>query len=133
MQGVEADNGFHLNGDFKNYGFSQWHYRPFTLESLFGYCDALQEMLLQEHQGYLDIFPAVPQEWLKKLSFKKLRSYGGVLVSAKALNGQIEQVELVLPCDMEIKIKNVFNGQVLNCTQNKETKVLMDKEGYFIL
>lgn len=132
-KGFVADNGFHLNGDFKNYGFSQWHYRPFTLESLFGYCDALQEMLLQEHQGYLDIFPAVPQEWMQNLSFKKLRSYGGVLVSAKALNGQVEQVELVLPCDMEIKIKNVFNGQDLNCTQNRETKVLTDKEGYFII
>ena len=25
-------NGFHLNGDYKNHGVSQWHYRPFTLE-----------------------------------------------------------------------------------------------------
>ena len=64
---------------------------------------------------------------------KSYRSAGGVLVSAKALNGQVEQVELVLPCDMEIKIKNVFNGQDLNCTQNRETKVLTDKEGYFII
>ena len=51
--GFVAENGFHLNGDFKNYGYTTFHYRPFTLESSFGYCDALQEMLLQEHQGYL--------------------------------------------------------------------------------
>lgn len=132
-KGFVADNGFHLNGDFKNYGFSQWHYRPFTLESLFGYCDALQEMLLQDHQGYLDIFPAVPREWLKKLSFKKLRSYGGVLVSAKALNGQIEQVELVLPCDMEMKIKNAFNISTLCCVQDKKEKVVTDCDGYFTI
>jgi alpha-L-fucosidase 2 len=132
-KGFVADNGFHLNGDFKNYGFSQWHYRPFTLESLFGYCDALQEMLLQDHQGYLDIFPAVPQEWMKKLSFKKLRSYGGVLVSAKALNGQIEQVELVLPCDMEIKIKNTFNTSTLCCVQDKKEKFLTNCDGYFTI
>lgn len=130
-KGFVADNGFHLNGDFKNYGFSQWHYRPFTLESLFGYCDALQEMLLQDHQGYLDIFPAVPREWLEKLSFKNLRSYGGVLVSAKALNGQIQEVELVLPCDMQIKVKNAFNVSTLRCVQDKEEKALVSNNGYF--
>jgi alpha-L-fucosidase 2 len=132
-KGFVADNGFHLNGDFKNYGFSQWHYRPFTLESLFGYCDALQEMLLQDHQGYLDIFPAVPQEWLKKLSFKKLRSYGGVLVSAKAVNGQIEQVELVLPRDMGIKIKNAFHVSALCSIQDNKEKVVTEREGYFMI
>ena len=40
-KGLVADNGFHLNGDFKYYGYSQWHYRPFTLESSFGYCDEI--------------------------------------------------------------------------------------------
>ena len=45
--GFVADNGFHLNGDFKNYGFSRFKYRPFTLESLYAFCDAIQEMLLQ--------------------------------------------------------------------------------------
>ena len=75
-KGFVADNGFHLNGDFKNYGYSQWHYRPFTLESLFGYCDALQEMLLQEHQGYLDVFPAIPQDWAQfNVSFKNFFHY----------------------------------------------------------
>ena len=132
-KGFVADNGFHLNGDFKNYGFSQWHYRPFTLESSFGYCDALQEMLLQEYQGYLDIFPAVPQEWMQNLSFKKLRSYGGVLVSAKAKRGKIQEVELILPRDMELKIKNVWNMQTLLCVQNKQETRMTDLDGYFII
>ena len=132
-KGFVADNGFHLNGDFKNYGFSQWHYRPFTLESSFGYCDALQEMLLQEYQGYLDIFPAVPQEWMQNLSFKKLRSYGGVLVSAKAKEGKIQEVELILPRDMELKIKNVWNMQTLLCVQNKQETRITDLDGYFII
>ena len=69
-KGYVAENAFHLNGDFKWYGFGEWHYRPFTLESAFGYCDALQEMLLQEHQGYIHVFPAVPMDWKKqKISF----------------------------------------------------------------
>lgn len=132
-KGFVADNGFHLNGDFKNCGFSQWHYRPFTLEGLFGYCDALQEMLLQEHQSYLDIFPAVPTEWLNKLSFKKLRSYNGVLVSARAERGKVVQVELVLPCNMELRIKNVFQTSRISCLQNKARSILTEKDGYFII
>lgn len=61
-KGFVADNGFHLNGDFKGYGFSQFHYRPFTLESSFGFCDALHEMLMQDHVA-LEVFPAIPDEW----------------------------------------------------------------------
>ena len=43
-----------------------------------------------------------------------------VLVSAKALNGQIEQVEFILPCGMEIKIKHTFNTSALCCVQDKK-------------
>ena len=81
--GFVADNGFHLNGDFKNYGYTTFHYRPFTLESSFGFCDALHEMLLQDHMGYINLFPAIPEEWKRReISFDRLRSQGGVLVSA---------------------------------------------------
>jgi len=66
-----------------------------TLESLFGYCDALQEMLMQEHQGYLHLFPAIPDEWREeKISFKNLRSYDGILVSAKWKQGKVEEVAI---------------------------------------
>ena len=81
--GFVEDNGFHVNGDFKHYGYSSMHYRPFTLESLFGFCDALQEMLLQDHMGYIHLFPAIPAEWQgREISFTDLRARGGVLVSA---------------------------------------------------
>ena len=107
-KGCVADNGFHLNGDFKHLGFSQWHYRPFTLESLFGFCDAVQEMLLQEHLGYVDLFPAIPEEWEKKVSFKRLRSYGGVLVSAEYENGKTKKAVFESRRNIKIKILNNF-------------------------
>lgn len=89
-RGFVAENGFHLNGDFKYYGYTQWHYRPFTLESLFGFCDALHEMLLQDHRGFIELFPAVPDEWRSRtIEFKNLRSRGGILISAKLKNGRL--------------------------------------------
>lgn len=130
--GFVAENGFHLNGDFQNKGYSTLHYRPFTLESLFGYCDALQEMLLQEHQGYLHLFPAIPGTWEgRDVSFRQLRSYGGVLVSARAKDGYLQEVLLELPKPMHVKLKNTFRGKsaVLKCAGRNE--IIFEKDGFF--
>ena len=133
-KGFVADNGFHLNGDFKGYGYSQWHYRPFTLESLFGYCDALQEMLLQEHQGYIHLFPAIPQEWQnKKITFTRFRSYGGVEVGAEYLGGKTTRAELRLSRKTTLRIKNTFGGNTLTVKQGKTLFTIEATDGYFTI
>lgn len=129
-----ADNGFHLNGDFKEYGFTTFHYRPFTLESSFGWCDALHEMLFQDHQGYVHLFPAIPLEWKdKKISFKKLRSIGGVLLSATLNKNVLENVVLETQKPQTVRLKNTFGvGQV--CVDDGFTKrVAVDTDGFFII
>ena len=122
--GFVAENGFHLNGDYKGYGYTTFHYRPFTLESSFGYCDALHEMLMQDHQGYLHLFPAVPLDWdTRKLAFKNLRSVNGVLVSAERKNGKVGGLMLLSEKAATVRVKNVFgretlrfsDGQTLSC------------------
>ena len=119
--GYVADNGFHLNGDFKHYGYNCNHYRPFTLESLYGYCDALHQMLLQDHQGYLHLFPALPMDWKEeKTSFKDLRTIGGILVSSACKNGKTLELRLKAPRAMKLSIKNTFGGDVLNVVHNKQ-------------
>ncbi|MEG0692698.1 MAG: hypothetical protein RR444_06415, partial [Oscillospiraceae bacterium] len=59
-----SQNGFHLNGDYKKRGVSQFHYRPFTLEANMCAADSLQEMLLQTEDSTINLFPAIPEEWL---------------------------------------------------------------------
>lgn len=117
-RGCVAENGFDLTGDFKNYGFCQWHYRPFTLEGLFGFCDALQEMFLQEHQGYIDLFPAVPNDWTK-ISFKRLRSYQGILVSAEWKDRKVQKVVLESKRNVRVRLLNAFEGEVLTLKHSK--------------
>lgn len=102
-----ADNGFHLNGDFKNYGFSRYKYRPFTLESLYAFCDAVQEMLMQCHRGYIHLFAALPTDW-KECAFRHLRSYGGTLVSAELRDGALRRVVLDGGVNKTVRIKNTF-------------------------
>lgn len=107
-KGFVAENGFHLNGDYKHYGYTRFHYRPFTLESLFGFCDALHEMLLQDHQGCIELFPAIPDEWrIRGVVFKNLRSRGGLLISATVLNGEINTLEVKSPNETSV----VINGK----------------------
>lgn len=130
--GFVGDNGFHLNGDFKRKGYSSFHYRPFTLESLFGYCDALQEMLLQEHQGYLHLFPAIPEAWQEReISFQQLRSYGGLLVSGKARKGYLQEVILEAPRSMHIRIKNTFSEKSVTVEGVGTKDVISENAGYF--
>ena len=128
-KGCVADNGFNLNGDYKRYGFSQWHYRPFTLEGLFGYCDALQEMLLQDHNGFIEVFPAIPEEWQKKVSFKNLRSYKGVLVSASYKDGKPCKVVLKSRRKNTVELLNNFGCDNLIVQRKNETLTVNVKQG----
>lgn len=88
-----SPNGFHLNGDYKNYGYSSFHYRPFTLEANMCAADALQEMLMYMNHNVLEVFPAVPAEWEEKeVSFSRLRGEGGILISAVLKKGKLRSL-----------------------------------------
>ncbi|MDO8588588.1 MAG: hypothetical protein Q7T82_16290 [Armatimonadota bacterium] len=85
-----SQNGFHLNGDFKNHGVCAAQYRPFTLEGNMAAAAALQEMLLRTTDGVIHVFPAIPDSWREKgVSFRDLRGEGAVLVSAEIAAGQL--------------------------------------------
>ena len=130
--GFVTDNGFHLNGDFKNYGFSCFKYRPFTLESLFAYCDAIQEMLLQNHQGYLHAFPALPNEWKRKIAFRHLRAYGGILVSAEMKDGKLTHLTLEGGKAQSVRIKNTFSStELVICANGEQTPISAACEAVF--
>lgn len=129
--GFVAENGFHLNGDFKQYGYTTFHYRPFTLESSFGFCDALQEMLLQEHQGYIHLFPAIPEDWNKQeVSFEKLRSYGGILISAKKIGDEVSAT-VCAKVPMTVRLKNTFHSERVRVVGKTRTDIRDEQQGYF--
>lgn len=107
-----GDNGFQLNGDFKDKHNSFFKIRAFTLEAEFCFNDAIQEMLMQEHEGCLELLPAIPKSW-RSVSFKKLRSYGGLLVSLKLRRGKISYLELFAKRDTTLKIKDTHGLSAL--------------------
>ena len=116
-----ADNGFHLNGDFKKYGVSLIHYRPFTLEANYAYCDAVHNMLIQDHLGYIELFPCVPDDWKdEEISFENLRAKNGVLISATYKNGSVEKLKIQTAKPQEIRIKNTFGKEKILFSNGKE-------------
>ncbi|MGN0523398.1 MAG: glycosyl hydrolase family 95 catalytic domain-containing protein [Eubacterium sp.] len=109
-------NTFHLNGDYTKQGYSKCDYRPFTLEGNFCAQDVLQEMLLYSENGFLEFFPAIPKKW-KNASFKTLRAWGGILVSAEYRDGDFYSALLTAENDTEITILNLpESAQFVGCS-----------------
>lgn len=123
-------NGFHLNGDYMKRGISFFHYRPFTLEGNFGFANALQEMLLQNHENIINLFPAIPKHWRTEgVKFKNLRSYYGVLVSSSIVDGFIEYCTLFSEREIMQKVFNKFNSSTLYITHSGEQHVVLCEIG----
>jgi alpha-L-fucosidase 2 len=111
-------NGFHANGDQLKAGYSNFTYRPFTLEGNFLAAEAVHEMLLQSWSptpGARDtevirMFPATPIAW-SNASFEDLRTEGGHRVSARRENGVTTWFRIVAGHDGLLRIRNNFGGR----------------------
>jgi alpha-L-fucosidase 2 len=112
-------NGFHANGDQTASGFSDFTYRPFTLEGNFLAMQAVHEMLLQSWSanpgsgdpGVIRLFPATPWRW-HNASFDDLRAEGGHRVSARRENNATTWLRIVAGRDGLIRLRDNFGGRV---------------------
>lgn len=102
-----SPNSFHLNGDQLKAGYSQFTYRPFTLEGNFACAAAIQEMLLQSHTGVIKVFPALSTKW-KDASFRHLRAMGAFLVSATYTRGRVASITVESEAGGLLKLNNPF-------------------------
>ncbi|MHC4112782.1 MAG: glycosyl hydrolase family 95 catalytic domain-containing protein, partial [Planctomycetota bacterium] len=103
-------SSFHCNGDQSGKGYSNFRYRPFTLEGNFAAAAGLQEMLIQSYSGTLRLFPAIPKDW-KDVTFKTLRAEGAFLVSAEKKGGKVVLVEITCEKGGICKLENPFDGK----------------------
>ncbi|MBC7416736.1 MAG: glycoside hydrolase N-terminal domain-containing protein [Pedobacter sp.] len=106
-----SPNSFHLNGDQKGGEYSGLTDRPFTLEGNFAFAQGVNELLLQSRGNYIQVFPAVPNNW-KDVSFRDLRAEGAFLISASKVNGVPEKVTVFAEQGGDLKIKLPFKTLV---------------------
>ena len=134
-----SSNSFHLNGDQKGGEYSNFTYRPFTLEGNFAFAQGVHELLLQSRNGYIEVFPAVPRNW-KDVLFTDLRAEGAFLVSAKKENAVPVSVKVTAERDGVMKIKLPFktwlvkNNPSVQAKQNTEGIVVVSiKKGQTVV
>jgi hypothetical protein len=114
-------NSFHLNGDQTKSGYSNFQYRPFTLEGNFAFASGLQEMLLQSYAGFIEVLPAVPSAW-NDVEFNKLRAEGAFLVSLKKTSGRINDLKIYSEKGGQTKLKLPFKQYTINSTHGVSSK-----------
>lgn len=103
-------NTFHVNGDPRLFGLSQFDYEPMTLEAGFGAAAALMEMLLQSHGGVIRLFPSMPDRW-HDAAFENLRAEGAFVVSAQLRGDEVKQATIVSEAGGPCRVKNPKGGQ----------------------
>ena len=115
--GFVSENGFHLNGDFKKHGYTNFVYHPFTVEANGMFAEAIDEMLMQYHHGILRLFPALPKAWESGCSFNGFAINSDVRVGASISSSLIEceivsekECELTLEAFGEVYKVNLLAG-----------------------
>ncbi|HTD40063.1 MAG TPA: glycoside hydrolase N-terminal domain-containing protein [Mucilaginibacter sp.] len=128
-------NSFHLNGDQTKSGYSKFEYRPFTLEGNFAFAAGLQEMLIQSYAGFIEIMPAVPNDW-RNIDFENLRTEGAFLVSASKKNGLTSFIKIksekggkcIVKTDIPVKQIKVQSRPLPKITQSQDGKTWVEVE-----
>ncbi len=76
----------------------------FQIDGSFGATASIAEMLIQSHDGTLQILPALPPEWADG-AFEGLRARGGVTVSARWKGGRVTELTLVAARDCTVRLR----------------------------
>ncbi|ULC58049.1 glycoside hydrolase family 95 protein [Flaviramulus sp. BrNp1-15] len=76
---------------------------PFQIDGNFGFTSGIAEALLQSHEGFLRILPALPNNW-KNGNIKGLKARGNILVDISWKDGRLDQLVLKSPVKKTIKL-----------------------------
>lgn len=104
-----TENTFHVNGDYKHKGFSQFDYKPMTLEAGFAAAAAILELLIQSNRGIIKLFPGAcywPDGY-----FANLRAEGAFLVSALKEKGRVKWVKIYSEKGGLCRIEDPFDSK----------------------
>lgn len=83
---------------------------PFQIDGNFGAAAGIAEMLIQSHAGFIELLPAVPDQWKASGSLNGVKARGNFTVSFSWKDGKVTQYKVTAPYAHKVKVK--INGQV---------------------
>jgi len=78
---------------------------PFQIDGNFGATAGIAEMLIQSHAGYIELIPAIPNEWKATGEVTGLRARGNFTVSFTWKNGKVTSYHITNPDAKHVRIK----------------------------
>jgi alpha-L-fucosidase 2 len=83
---------------------------PFQIDANFGGEAALAEMLLQSHAGYIDLLPAIPDQWKSSGAIKGFKARGNFTVDIAWKDGRVTSYRIASAVPQKVKVK--VNGEI---------------------
>lgn len=92
---------------------------PFQIDGNFGATAGIAEMLIQSHEGYISLLPAIPDAWKKYGSVKGLKARGNYTVNLSWKDGVVTHCQIFSANGSAVKVK--VNGKLINVLSSKRT------------
>ncbi|MFN0257280.1 glycoside hydrolase family 95 protein [Pedobacter ureilyticus] len=90
---------------------------PFQIDGNFGGAAGIAEMLIQSHDGFIDLLPAIPNEWKAYGKIKGVKARGNLTLDFEWKDGKVTSYKIYGPQVQKIKLR--VNGKMMDVSSQK--------------